>query len=1572
MTSKDETTISSLPSGLPLPDRIRTVDISYQIVRPEEFASLGIDPQDVPVGTFVAKDHPPFLASRFGGNAYGMGIVEQRDKLGTSELDFLEGLDFSDPATLTKNYRRLNSIYRKLGLLMRFSQEGKRYFLIPINWVSHSLADIKDKVDEIERVLVKLVYQKKKERLNVGLLTAPNELVVHEITGRMPTQKFVVIDSIDKLLEMSGPFDLMVIPKDMDDLLLSVGIKGLADSPLSQEAFTTYGTYVAGKIYDLLGYGCELCIVSSKPFPPTNQEVWVEFRDQADLRNFLLFTHVFRSKKRYSGKGGNLLRVHLADFYNYLSGIFVYREDLKKIVGERDPMQIDVKEIDRLPRLNLKISRGKPVDLEARWDMVLNPFFEKITSRSKIAQSLKKDWEKNYIVEGALPDNLQIYLGRKRDPALQLEQLEQEERASGMAGCSLALVAGYKNTFKYVLTVLRVLAEIRDKSFDRLPELELNRLHNPFAAPKNRYRAFTFMKQLMKKTGQLSRLESLLNPAGLEGLNTRVLENIEKLSLLGLSPALLRELYLIVVGHTTMGRITFGKLPEKTLKSITDQARRKSLEEVADLLRTIRLISMAEIAASLGDKLTKEQGSELFSLYDEAIWIAADPQLEWETLHDQKIAALGGAQNLAVRQMLKLSNLFEYLDSWTSIAEKGPFQKEALANYRPEKLEQIDQVLELIRITREFKERFYEREPFGRPYFFRKLLNCQFHGTGHIFPMLGTKAGFILLWITINGSPGSVINFNPLISYERQDSDERLARVKKALESLVPEQLHFDYLSRIQQTLSQGRPAFIFDSGIQLRHNPLTQATEVVFIDVEDNLRKIESILQSARDQLIPEVAVSELRETDRLFGELHTYQDHLQRFIPVAGVDTDSLVKQKVKIDRCCSRLEKLFAQKLLIPQRVFDTLEVIHEHCPTIGRHILTEFWDLDKIKPSKKIHSGETIPRYVLRCLKKFQALVTADREALQNTEIFYQLAQQQFGAMTGESIGISNVQIEILEEVVSRISTRAELMESLSAALIFQEIGKLPLYLEEYRSLSQSNIHGEAGAEILRREALLQRLGMDEKKSKLTDFLVEIHGLMGHVLKGEVALPALSLVTSCGDELLFEAFFLHSVLAAAAYREGIMVEDLLDRFLNLRQLALSVMRGEISWESYTDNEFCEKGKNLLTEMDAAKTAQSQLVLFSNWDSLKDEQGYRRKGEDVAGIERLFRIVGLPEISFVDIQMKFMKMPVSFIYHKKGLKSTGFDKFSKDLEQATVVFQAFMKLEEEIRRQLLDKLNPARDLVRIYGLEYVAQHLEPEIWLKLLILGFRALDRFCPKDDNPSVLDFHDLSLIIDRRYQAITEELAKLPTNRLFKDGRLLSSLNRARLGIILQVNPDRAVLKVLFQDRLELERTLQKITEKDDILPLKHLYHRELKKLKNHPYHTEDYQKILSDTFHARLQELIDQAMHKAQNRMRKQRSFAGIERVFDELMVLAEENSFSEEQIQLAKDMSEFNRDRLRSSRLEAVHREILSCTNTGELLTLWKKVRAEVVNNRRHLGKEFEDLVTARFDQQLEKLGGK
>ena len=76
-----------------------------------------------------------------------------------------------------------------------------------------------------------------------------------------------------------------------------------------------------------------------------------------------------------------------------------------------------------------------------------------------------------------------------------------------------------------------------------------------------------------------------------------------------------------------------------------------------------------------------------------------------------------------------------------------------------------------------------------------------------------------------------------------------------------------------------------------------------------------------------------------------------------------------------------------------------------------------------------------------------------------------------------------------------------------------------------------------------------------------------------------------------------------------------------------------------------------------------------------------------------------------------------------------------------------------------------------------------------------------------------------------------------------------------------------------------------------------------------------------------------------------------------------------DEQVQMLKDMYEFSRDRLRKRRLETIFQEIDGCTSDSDLTKLWKKIRAELVKNRRHLGKEFEDLVTARFDEQLKRL---
>jgi len=1560
---------ASIPRSLPPPDRMRTYDISYRFIRPEEFASRGIDPQDVPMGTFVAEDHPPFLASRFGGNAYGFGIVEHRDKLAPAEIDFLEQVDFSDRNNLKKYFRRINGIYRKLGLLIRLSSQGKRYFLIPINWVSHSLEDIRDKVDEIGRVPIKHIYARKKEKLSVGLLTAPNDLIVHEITGRMPSHRYVIIDSIEKLREIRGPLDLMVIPKDIGELLLSLDLPTLAGRTLSQESYVTYGTYVAGKIYDILGPGALLLVVASKPFPRTAQEVSVEFLNHDDLRSFLLFNHAFRCKKRYRGKTGSLQRVHLADFYNYLSGIFVYREDLKRLAGDRDPSQLSVEEIDQSPHLDLRISGPGRTDLESQWEKVVSPFFEKITCDSKATPSLTESWQRNYIIETELPDNLQVYVGAKREPPVLMEELEQEERASGMAGCSLALVAAYKNTFDYLLSVLEILGEIRDRRFHRLSELDLNRLHDPFAAPRHRYRTFHQMKQLMKQTGRLRRLESLLNPGGIDGPTTKVLGHMEKLGLLGLSPALLREIYLIVVGHSTMGRIAVGKFPEKSLKSITDQAGQQSLEEVVDLLRTIRLMSVAETAASLGEHLTREQAREIFTLYDRAIRVAADAHLDWDTLHDQQIAGLGGAQNLAVRQMLKMFNLFPFLDGWTELTDKGPFQKEALANYSEDKLKQIDQVLGLIRITNEFKERFYGREAFGRTYFFRKLLGCQFHGTGHLFSLLGTRAGFVLLWIVGNASAGNVINFNPLAGYDGQEGDARPARVRAALEALDVGTLDFDYLNGTRRALAQGKAAFIFNSGIQLRHNPVTQATEVTFIDVPGNLKRLGGILDSARRRSIYDIPTADLREVDQLFRELTSYHEHLQDAASAHGMGGEAVEELSADISRICTRLEQFFAGLLFVPQHLYDNLEILHEHCPTIGRHLLPDFWELYRVKPIQESADGETISAYVLRCVKKFQALVNKEREGLQDVGLFYHHAREQFGPMAGESIGASNAQIEVLEGIIERMASRPALLKALGVALVFQDIGKLCLYLEEYRNLSARVAHGEAGAEMLRRQGLIRRLGMDEEINELAEFLVEVHGLIGHVLRGEAAVTTLAKVTGRRDELLFDAFFLHSVLAAAAYREGTLVEDLLDRFLHLRQAALRVIGGEMTWDSYAQAMFMEKGRGLLAETEETPGRKSPTVLLPEWKGVRGEDASKGRGQGIAAIERVFRLIGLADINFADVQMKILGMPVTFIYHKKGMKSTGLQDFERDLRQAVAAYKVLVSLDGEMRRALLDKLNPGSDLVRFYGFEQVSRHLEPGNWLKLLLLAIRAVERYRDRSSGTWAVDFQGLAAAIGRRHKAITEELDNLQAERLFRDFRLLARLTRSPVGLMLRCNPKELVVSLLFRDRLGVDRILERLRRSGRIADLKKDYERQIERLKQSPYRTEDYQQQLGEVLQSRLQQLLEGAMEQAEEKMLGQEDFGTLEKIFHELLALVEEHSTQEEQMQLVRDLYEFNRDRLRNKRLNDLMRKVRACASRDKLNALWDETRVELINNRRHLGPEFESAVTRHFDEQLARL---
>ena len=121
-----------------------------------------------------------------------------------------------------------------------------------------------------------------------------------------------------------------------------------------------------------------------------------------------------------------------------------------------------------------------------------------------------------------------------------------------------------------------------------------------------------------------------------------MLENLDILSLFGFLPGELREIFLIVVGHTAMERVLSGKMSEKALKPVTDEARSLEPRQALGLLRYCRLMSMAEMAASKRAPLEREEITELFDIHDRMLRVVTTRDLDWEKLLEERTGALGG------------------------------------------------------------------------------------------------------------------------------------------------------------------------------------------------------------------------------------------------------------------------------------------------------------------------------------------------------------------------------------------------------------------------------------------------------------------------------------------------------------------------------------------------------------------------------------------------------------------------------------------------------------------------------------------------------------------------------------------------------------------------------------------------------------------------------------------------------------------------------------------------------------------------------------------------------------------
>ena len=155
---------------------------AFQFIEPDQFETLGIDPDAVPLGTYISFRHPSQLRSRFGGNAYGTGFFEDYDRLSPDEIKKLNSIALDNPEDICAHYKDLNEIHRKLGLLIRFSSLGYPYYLIPVHLISVSLAHIQAKVEEIGKIVDFHSKKYLKEYCNIGVMARHDDLILHELS----------------------------------------------------------------------------------------------------------------------------------------------------------------------------------------------------------------------------------------------------------------------------------------------------------------------------------------------------------------------------------------------------------------------------------------------------------------------------------------------------------------------------------------------------------------------------------------------------------------------------------------------------------------------------------------------------------------------------------------------------------------------------------------------------------------------------------------------------------------------------------------------------------------------------------------------------------------------------------------------------------------------------------------------------------------------------------------------------------------------------------------------------------------------------------------------------------------------------------------------------------------------------------------------------------------------------------------------------------------------------------------------------------------------------------------------
>jgi len=1558
-------------SSNPLPEQTLWQEGPFQFINPDDFPSLGIDPSSVPLGTFASFKHPSQLRSRFGGNAYGLGLFEDYDRLKPSEIEQLQAINLRNANDIRAHYRVLNEIYRKMGLLIRFSSHGKRYYLIPVHLMSNSLIHVMAKVDEISKIVG--FHRKKflKEYHKIGVLCRPDDLILQALTFRLKEHHFIVLDSSEKLLSLNQELDLVILPSDMYEIVLMEKFSPLAQEALSKRRLDQYCTYLLWKIRNLLkAEEGEVFILADHVNARTHQSVELTFKTEHEEKNFALFTHLFVTRKRYKIKN-HKVRVNVFDLQKYLSASYVEQEGINQLLGEKSFETLSLDDIQRLPYINTRFEDWSFfIDQEKAWPRLLSPFFDKVVIKPVVPDAVKNEWKKRFSCRDYSPQYMLIYLGQKKPVKTLITDVKKDVIESNLSGCPIELVANYRNSFEYLIRTLRVVLErLKRGTYQVLPQVFIDRLKLPLETKSRRFSALNDIIKLTKKIHSIERIQGYLNPGGIEGPETRLFENLEALALFEFTRNELKEIMLIALGHTALGRIISGKVNEKALKPVSDLARTYDPQQALNLLRYCRLMTLAETEAARDAELTHEQLQQLFQLYESSVRVVVNRELDWDQLLDEKIIAMGGIHNKIVQKTLMMMNYFEFIDNWAELSQKGQMEKESLADYDEQRLARIENVIKLVKKIEQFEEMYLRFDPLQLPGFYRKFLEMAFYGTWHLFERMNSENVFVLLWIAVNVAQGEMVNFNPVLAdVESFELEDRLKKVEQEARSINIKHLDLAVLKEFSDQLNREKMSFIMGTGFQLKVSSTTQALEISYKDVARDIERLSNLSQRIKGRPVSDISVTSLKTVETLFSNLEAFfQGHIR--VIHEGDDTLRIpARQKrwfEEVEELRSTLRSNFLGLMFRPESLYTDIDSLNRNAPSLLKFLIPEFMALKELDTSGHIYPKAPITDYIITATRKFQALITHDRQSFYDTEFLRRLAQKEFGPMATGIVGVSEFQLETLWNILDALKSNPDLLDALSKSLIFQDLGRVPALREAYREEINPSDLAESGAFLVEKEKIAERYNLSEQGKSCLLFLVKHHGLLHHSVRGEIPFAGLQSVLNPRDKELFDAFLVSSFIMLSAIREDLILEDLAVHLFQIRTMCHQIIDGTTTLDEELNRIFEERGA-LYHILERYRTqglpdgiSLDDCLESAEWKE-SDHSRTLAAGRMIFATERLLRLRGIRYVEFQDLVNMILKVPLPYIHKQRRFHNVGYATFEKEVYEAFRVYKTLQALAEPVRHFILDQLIGNR--VRIFGYEKISGFMSYENQIKLLLLGLLGIQEI-NSGGSPISLSFLGMIQEIDKRYEAVNDCLNRLSVRKIWEEKYLLTRLLSAKTGILLRKDQFPNLFSVDFQDRISISRKISHLSSINDLEHLKNYFHYSLRSLRTYPFYTDDYERRLEEAFERRMTEISDMILNRTEKQMGLVRDFEDLHNLVNDLLDRSWDIGLTPEQKHRLNDLYEMRKEALKREKLTEIEGFLENIHDMDELKDYWRSIKWYLQKNRRYFGKEFEYFIAEKFD---------